>query len=152
MEDKKRNVIKVRRPKSVPLYGRLICSIVPTADIYSESGIIVSVKQQDLIVVAVSSKVEDENLKPGCVVIPFSPPTHDGGRTELSFQGLVEHDEKGRHEYCIVYESELASYTPVGEMIYDIEVVEPKDFVIVPKSNIIIPKPPAIIKPEKLNN
>jgi hypothetical protein len=139
MEEKKRSVIELRKPNSIPLYGRLMCVAVKVNELYTKSGIQVPVKKQDLVVVGVSDKVEDKNIVPGCTVIPFAPPTHDGGRTEIMFQTIMEYDHNGRHDYFVVYESELASYLPKDKVQYDVNLIDAKDYVRKQQSDIIIP-------------
>jgi len=150
MEEKK--VIKIRKPNSVPLYGRVICVPVSAEEIKTASGInlVTSVNNNDMIVVAVSEQSEIKKIEIGSKVIPFAPPTYDGGRTRLEFQMIVEFDEKGRHEYVVCYESELASYIPKEHLTYCVEIINSKDFVKEAVSPISKPRVPGIIIPDHI--
>lgn len=137
-EEKKKAKVILRKPDSIPLFGRLLCLGIPIQELYTKSGLQLPARNKDLVVVAVSNQVESQELGPGCTVTPFNPPTHDGGRIEIKFQTVSEYDHNGRHDYIIVYESELASFVPKEKIPYEIEIVKPEDYIPQKKSDIII--------------
>jgi len=146
-ETKERMKVTLRRPNSIPMFGRLLVHPIPIKEIYTKSGLTVPIENNHYIIVAVSNKQEDDQIKPGSMVVPFQPPSHDGGRTILRFQVIFEYDHNGKHEYLVIYESELAAHMSVESLPYDIEIVSSEDYEAKPQSEILIPAAKKLILP-----
>lgn len=122
-----KNSIKLRKPNSIPLFGRILCVEVNNS-LRTDSGILLPTTKPDIICVAVSNEQESK-LVVGSKIIPFMPPTYDGGKIDIRFQQIVESDNKGHHGYIVIYESELAAFMHPKDLGYDIELVDSFDYV-----------------------
>ena len=147
VKEQKRARFGIRGPLSEPMPGRFLCIEVPMADIESASGIKLTthLTKDALVVVAVPKKREMMSITPGCIVEPFLPPQHDGGRTKIAFQEVVEFDKNGRFTYKVVWESELASFIRRENMMFDVTIIHPSDYKLPVKLDLILPNKEIIL-------